>query len=524
MIAALVLSATLSAAPAPQGQNPRQPPAAPAVQATADSKPAPEKAAKADAVDEKPVVAHHEIKVGGRLLKYTTTTGMMPIRNAAGETEAHIFYMAYTLDGAGRAAERPLLFSFNGGPGSSSVWLHLGAIGPKRVKMEPEGWYPKPPFQLVDNESTWLDLADLVFIDPVGTGYSRAAKPELGKKFWSLMGDAQSVGEFVRMYLTRNERWTSPLFVVGESYGTTRAAALSGYLVGQGVAFNGVILISSILNFQTAEFAEGNDTPFPLYLPGYAATAWYHKKLPPDLQQQPLRAVLDQAEKFAGNEYTIALQKGDAMTPAEREAAVAGVARFTGLERRVVDEADLRITLTTFRRELLRDRKLIVGRLDGRFTGPAGSGENGEGDDPSMFAIRPPYTAMFADYVRGELGYKSDDTYYILGGGVHGWDLNKPSREPGESPIGYPNVVEDLRAGMTRNPHEKVFVGMGFYDFATPYFAALHTIDHLGVPPALRKNVQTAYYEAGHMMYIDDASRAKLKKDVAAFFASAMGR
>jgi len=512
VIAAVVLSACLAAAQAQQPVTSGQVPAAPAAQA------APDKVAQADAADEKPVVARHEVKIGTRLLKYTTTTGMMPIRNAAGETEARIFYMAYTLDGAGRPAERPLLFSFNGGPGSSSVWLHMGAIGPRRVKMEPEGWYPKPPFQLVDNESTWLDLADLVFIDPVGTGYSRAAKPDLGKKFWSLHGDAQSVGEFVRMYLTRNERWSSPLFVAGESYGTTRAAALSGYLAEQGIVFNGVILVSTILNFQTAEFGEGNDTPYPLYLPGYTATAWYHKKLPADLQQLPLRAVLDEAERFAANDLTVALQKGDAMTPVERDAAIAGVARFTGLDRRVVDDADLRVTLPTFQRELLRDKKLMVGRLDGRFTGPVVPGQGGEMDDPSMFAIRPPYTAMFADYVRNELGYKSDDTYYILGGGVQGWDMNKASSDPGVSPMGYPNVVEDLRAGMSKNPYEKVFVAMGYYDFATPYFAARHTVDHLGIAPALRKNVQTACYEAGHMMYIDDVSRAKLKKDVAAFF------
>src|SRR5437763_3123642 len=232
-------------------------------------------------LDNPPIVTKHEIRIGGRTLRYTVTTGMMPLRNAAGETEARIFYMAYTLDGVGDKSQRPLMFSFNGGPGSASVWLHMGALGPRRVQMTDEGWMPQPPFRLVDNEQTWLDFTDLVFIDPVGTGFSRAAKPELANKYFGLQGDIQSVGEFIRLYLARNERWNSPLFLVGESYGATRAAGLSGYLIAHGIAFNGIILISTIMNFQTARFAKGNDLPYILFLPTYSAIAWSNKQLPP---------------------------------------------------------------------------------------------------------------------------------------------------------------------------------------------------------------------------------------------------
>src|SRR5829696_7524909 len=285
--------------------------------------------------DGPPSVTRHEMRVGSRTLRYTVTTGVMPLRSAAGETEARIFYMAYTLDGAGPAAQRPLMFSFNGGPGSSSVWLHLGALGPRRVQMLEDGAMPAPPFRLVDNEHTWLDFTDLVFIDPVGTGYSRAARPDLASRYFGLQGDIQSVGEFIRLYLVKNGRWTSPLFLVGESYGTTRASGLSGYLVERGIAFNGVMLISTIMNFQTARFARGNDLPYILFLPTYTATAWYHKKLLPDLQQN-LRRTLDEVERWAATDYTVALAKGNRLTQAERQEVIERLARYTGLGKEYI--------------------------------------------------------------------------------------------------------------------------------------------------------------------------------------------
>src|SRR5262249_44754400 len=342
--------------------------------------------------------------------------------NQAGETEAHIFFVAYTADNAGSKSERPLMFSFNGGPGSGSLWLHMGALGPRRVRMLDNGEMPPPPYQLVENEYTWLDQTDLVFIDPVGTGFSRAAKPELGSKFFGLRGDIESVGEFIRLYLTRYERW-SPLFLVGESYGTTRASGLSGYLIEHGIAFNGIILISSILNFQTTDFAPGNDLPYILFLPSYASAAWYHKKLGPDLQD--FSKLHSEVEQWAAGGYADALAKGDRLTAQERQDVIDHLARYTGLSKTYIDESNLRIDEPRFTKELLRDQRKTIGRLDSRFTGTSRSAVAERAEfDPSMSAIRPPYTAMFNQYVRSELGYKSDLEYYILGGGFRfdEWD------------------------------------------------------------------------------------------------------
>jgi len=436
---------------------------------------------------------------------------MMPIKNREGETEARMFFMAYTLDDAGNRNRRPLTFSFNGGPGSASVWLHLGAIGPKRVKMNADGSMPAPPYELVDNDQTWLSGSDLVFIDPVGTGYSRAARPELASRFFGLTGDIESVGEFIRMYLTRYERWTSPLFLAGESYGTTRASALSEYLIQRGIAFNGIMLISSIMNFETTNFAPGNDLPYALYLPSYAATAWYHKKLPPDLQSKSVQQVVAEVEQWAGTDYLTGLQKGNQLTSQERQDLVNKLARYTGLETRFVDNANLRVNLNLFRKELLRNEKRSIGRLDSRFKGyDANLATDSAEFDASETAIRPPYTATFNNYVRSELGYKSDLEYYILGGGITSpwnWGTNN----------NYVDTSVALRTALARNPYLKVFVAMGYYDMATPYFAAHYTLQHISLDPALLKNVSTSYYEAGHMMYIDEKSLSKLHTDIEKF-------
>lgn len=464
-----------------------------------------------------PVVTHHAVRVGNRTLRYTVTTGMMPLKNQAGETEAKIFYMAYTLDGAAsNPSQRPLMFSFNGGPGSASVWLHLGALGPKRVKMLDDGGMPAAPYQLVDNEYTWLDQTDMVFIDPVGTGYSRAARPELANRYFGLRGDIESVGEFIRLYLTKNDRWASPLFLVGESYGTTRASGLSGYLIEKGIAFNGIILISTIMNFGTARFATGNDLPYFLFLPTYTATAFYHKKLPPDLQVD-LRKTLAEVEHWAETDYANALAKGDRLTAQERQDVIDKLARYTGLEKRFIDNSDLRIEIQRFDKELLRDQKRTVGRLDSRFKGIEMSNASERPDfDPSMTAIRPPYTAMFNQYVRSELGFKSDLEYYILGGGVGRWDFGSDNA--------YADTSESLRSAMSKNPYMKIHFAMGYYDLATPYFATLYTINHMMLDPALRANISTSNYEAGHMMYIDSKSIAQLKANVSAFIQSAMNK
>ncbi|MDM7921981.1 MAG: hypothetical protein QUS14_06745, partial [Pyrinomonadaceae bacterium] len=380
--------------------------------------------------DDPPVVTKHSSKVGGRTLNYTVTTGHMPIRNAvSGETEARIFFMAYTLDGVSDRSRRPVMFSFNGGPGSASVWLHLGALGPKRVKMLDDGMMPPPPYELVENEHSWLDLTDLVFVDTVGTGYSRAVKPDLASKFFSVNGDIESTGEFIRMYLGRYERWASPVFLVGESYGTTRVAGLSNHLFERGVGLSGVALVSMVTNFQTIRFAENNDVPLVMILPSYTATAWYHKKLAPELQNKPLAEVLREAEKFAANEFGPALLRIDRLTAAEKQTLLERFSRFTGLSKEFVDSHNFRVELGEFNKELLRDRRRTTGRLDSRFTGyDKDSGGSGPEFDPSMTAIRPPYTSVFNDYVRRDLGFRSDLEYYILGGGITSpWNWNTPT-------------------------------------------------------------------------------------------------
>jgi carboxypeptidase C (cathepsin A) len=469
------------------------------------------------ATEEKPVVTHHSIRIGGRTLSYSVTAGTLPLKDEKGNVEANIFFMAYTLDNPAELSKRPLMFSFNGGPGSASVWLHLGALGPRRVKMEDEGWLPAAPYQLVDNEQTWLAATDLVFIDPVGTGFSRAASAELGKKFWSLRGDIESVGTFIRLFLTRYERWSSPLFVVGESYGTTRAAGLSEWLVNHGIALNGVVLVSTILNFETADWSTANDLPYALLIPTYTATAWYHKKLAPDLQQAGLAAVVEQARRWALNEYLLALAKGDQLSGEEYRQTADRLARYSGLERSYVEQHNLRVDLGRFQKELLRDQNRTVGRLDTRFKGfDAMPGGEQPDFDPSMAAIRPPYTATFNDYVRRELGYRSDLEYYILGGGIGSrWDFGSDNE--------YVDVGESLRSAFAKNPHMRLYIAFGYYDAATPLFAAEYTLNHLRLDPSLRDHITRGYYEAGHMMYIQLPSLAKLSREVAAFVQTAGG-
>jgi carboxypeptidase C (cathepsin A) len=458
------------------------------------------------ASDEEPVVTHHQMSVNGKELKYTATAGLMPIKDAKGEVEARIFFIAYILDYAGPTASRPLMFSFNGGPGSASVWLHLGALGPHRVAMPEEPTIPAPPFHLVENESTWLDNADLVFIDPVGTGFSRAAKPELNSKFHSLRGDIDSVGEFIRMYLTRYDRWDSPLYLIGESYGTTRAVGLAGHLIDLGIAFNGLILVSCAVDFHTFTFGDGNEQPFLSYLPSYAACAWYHKRLPADLQREDLATVVAEVERWTDREYASILARGDRLNTDERREAAARLARYSGLSPADVEANRLRIDMAHSCTGLLKNQRRSIGRFDARYQGiETAVSPNRPTFDPSLAAVRAPYTSTFNHYIRRTLRYKSDLPYYILGEGVGRWDWQRQ--------MGYPATTDDLRDAMTKNPHLKVLIASGYYDLARPYRAIEHTLAGMGLDPALRRNITIEKYEAGHMMYLHSPSLHKLKRD-----------
>jgi carboxypeptidase C (cathepsin A) len=407
-------------------------------------------------------------------------------------------------------------FSFNGGPGSSSVWLHLGLLGPRRVDMGDVGNLYSPPYALVDNEYSLLDVTDLVFIDPVTTGYSRVVEGENPKQFHNFEKDIASVGDFIRLYTTRYNRWASPKFLIGESYGTTRSAGLSGYLQDRhGMYLNGIMLISSILNFQTAIFTPGNDLPYILFLPTYTATAWYHNRLDAELQKD-LRATLNEVEEFALEEYALALMKGDALLDDEYNQIVEKLSRYTGLSQAYVKQTNLRINIHRFTKELQRDQRRTTGRLDSRFTGidRDAAGENWE-HDPSLSAIMGPYTATFNDYVRTELKFESDLPYEILSRRVNPWGYETHQNQ-------YINVAETLRKAMSVNPHLKVIVANGYYDLATPYFATIYTFNHMDLDKSLRDNYTMTFYEAGHMMYVHMPSFEKLKKDLADFFQAAL--
>ena len=461
-----------------------------------------------------PVVTHHQL---GRL-HYTATAGRMPIKDQAGAIEAEMFFAAYTLDGAAPGS-RPLMFAFNGGPGSASIWLHMDALGPRRVVMEKEGMMPATPYRMTDNTASPLPAADLVLIDAVGTGFSRPADMKKGKKFWGLKGDAAAFGEFIRMYLTRNQRWSSPLFILGESYGTTRAAEVASYLADRGISFKGIILLSMILNFQTVETSPANDLAYELTLPTYTMIAMAQKKLPPELMQDAART-RQEATKFATTEYAGILARGDSLTDAERRDAVAKIARFTGLKPEVVDWANLRPDVEVFTHYLLADEHLQVGRLDGRYTGPHPKPFfDRDFYDPAMNAVSAPTTAVFNDYVRTELGYATDLPYYTSAGQLSSGEGFQFWRkwEWGNAAEGFPDTATSLRAAMLKNPYLRVYVMEGLFDLATPFFAAEYTMSHLDLPAQYRKNLSYSTYESGHMVYLRDGVRGPFGDDVMRF-------
>jgi carboxypeptidase C (cathepsin A) len=427
--------------------------------------------------------------------------------------KANMFFVAYTRNKVEDLSQRPVTFAFNGGPGSSSVWLHLGLLGPRRVDLGAEGATLVPPYRLVDNAASLLDLTDLVFIDPVTTGYSRAEPGDEAKQYHGVTQDIHSVGEFIRLYTTKYRRWDSPKYLAGESYGTTRAAGLADHLQSQlGMNLNGIILISTVLNFQTLLFDEGNDLPYILFLPAYTATAWYHKKLPPDLMQGDCHKLLEEVEKFALGEYTLALMKGGTLSEEERQHIAAKLARYTGLSEEYIRAANLRIEIQRFTKELLRRSGKTVGRFDSRFVGRDGdaAGER-TSYDPSYAAVQGPYTALMQEYLAKDLEYVRESPYRILTGQVQPWDF-------GQAKNRYLNVSPQLRQAMTQNPGLRVFVANGYFDLATPYLATKYTMNHLDLSGELSSRVRMEYYDAGHMMYIEKKSLHKLRKDLAAFY------
>lgn len=452
----------------------------------------------------------HKVVINGKEVSYKATAGTLVTKDANNKPHAQFFFVSYTREDSEKSFDRPLTFCFNGGPGSSSVWLHIGAFGPKRVKLRESG-DPLPPYQLVDNEFSLLDITDLVFIDPVSTGYSEPAPGVDPKAFHGVNEDVHSVAEFIRLYTTRFNRWDSPKFIAGESYGTTRAAGLAKYLdTTYNLKVNGLILVSSVLAFQSLDFDESNDLPYLLFLPSYTATAWYHNKLPQELQQKPLDDILALAEEFSLNDYALALLKGRRLEKEKRDNVIQKLAYFTGLSPDYINQSNLRVNVSQFTKELLRKRNLILGRFDSRFIGGSLDPLRKTADyDPSTDAVFGVFTATFNQYVRTDLKWEKDEPYKILAD-VWPWSF-------GEAENQYYSVASLLDEEMRRTPGLRVFVANGYYDLATPYFATEYTFDHMGLDGQLKDRVKMGYYDAGHMMYIHNPSLVKLSKDLHQF-------
>lgn len=480
---------------------------------------------------EKAVVTAHSAQIGGRTLAYKATVGTLLIRDDKDKPDASVFYVAYTLDG--ESGKRPVTFLYNGGPGSSSIWLHMGSFGPVRVATEsPEATAPAP-YQLVPNGDSLLDKTDLVFVDAIGTGYSKGlvkedkdGKPDKesvdnpNKRFWGTDQDIDAFGRFIARYITVNKRWNSPKFLFGESYGTPRSAGLAKYLEDHGIALNGVVLLSSIINYGSR--LPGLDNDFVNLLPSYAAIAWYHNKLPN--KPAALEPFLTEVRNFARGEYSVALNKGQDLAPAERDAIAEKLSKYTGLSTAYLVEANLRVSQPRFRKELLRGERRTLGRYDGRFEGidMDAAGETPE-TDAADTAIRGAFTAAFNDYIVRELNYPSDVPYNVSAGAITEWDWKHKLRGQ-MRPAPLPIMGADLSEAMRTNPHLKVLSANGYFDLATPFFATEYDLSHMDIDAKLRSNLSFTYYPSGHMVYLNLEALKQFKQDLAKFYDSAAAR
>jgi carboxypeptidase C (cathepsin A) len=510
LLSSLVLAATVTSTFA-QGRGGQPPP--PSTAAAGDTTPRVETAGPAE---EKISQTSHTMRLDGREIKYTATAGTLPIRLDNGVVAARMFFVAYTKDGED-VRTRPVSFLYNGGPGAATIWLHMGSFAPRSVQLAPEGFQPAPPYRLVDNENSLLDVTDLVFIDAIDTGYSRVTPGTNNQQFHGVRGDLRSFGECIDDYLKTYSRFPSPKYLIGESYGTIRSAGLAQELQNRhGIELNGIALISSLLTYETLSPSPENDIAFAAHLETYTAVAWYHKKLAADLSGD-LKKAVDESRTFAFGEYLTALAKGNRANAAERHAIAIKLARLTGLSVEFVERANLRIDPARFRKELLRDRRLVIGRLDGRFTSVEedAAGERDE-FDLSNSALQGPYTALFQDYVKNDLKWESD-LHYPSSGNVRPWSWDQFSNE-------YMDMTEPLRSAMSHNPFLKIFVAIGYYDMATVMGGAEYNFAHLGYDKTFTDRVSFAYYETGHMIYTRPSAHKALKADIAKLIQSTRGR
>lgn len=468
-------------------------------------------------------ITHHVLQMNGVTLAYTARAGTIVVRNTKDQPIVSMFYTAYTKDGAD-LANRPVTFFYNGGPGGSSVWQRMAAFGPVRVIVPPPGQSVSAPYRVVDNDDSLLDVTDEVYVDAPGTGFSRLLKGSKPTDAYGLDADAADFAQFIRRYLSENGRWNSPKYLFGESYGTIRSAAVARLMengFGQAIDLNGVVLMSSALNVDLLwddEMVGGNDWPFVLFLPTEAATAWYYHRVPD--RPSDLPTFLSRVEHFALTDYLTALAAGDALPPERREAIVTQLSAFTGLAPATIRAANLRIAPGRFRSELLRDEEKTVGYMDARYFGYDPVGNRAEpGWDTSDLATTPQVQAVFNDYIRSQLAYRTDLDYLPLVDVLSQWSWKHQTDLGGSAALMQPpNTIVDLSEAMAENPSMRVFAAMGYYDFSTPYFQQEYDFAHLHLPADLRRNLTIAHYEAGHMAYIDVAALAKLKADLTRWY------
>jgi carboxypeptidase C (cathepsin A) len=518
VLASLTLAAALEAQRPSRAQRPQTPERAAMAPGDTTHRPAAE---PGSVPREDSSVTEHTIRIGGQTISYKATAATMLLKNDSGAPIGSLYYTAYTRNDTRDPSQRPLAFIYNGGPGSASMWLHMGAFGPRRIVTTEAAPTPPPPYQIVDNENSLIDVTDMVFIDPIGTGFSKPVGKGTGKDFWGLDEDARSLTEFIYQYVSRNNRWNSPKYLIGESYGTTRSAVLVNRLQSrENMDFNGVVLISSVLDFETLEFAPGHDISYVLYLPSYAATAAYHHVTP---MPANLPAFLDTVRQWAAGPYQAALEKGSSLPAAERAAVIRQLSAYTGLSPDYLDKANLRVNLAQFNEELARSKGMVAGRLDSRFLGPEFDLlSEGMEYDPQSNAISSAFTTAINSYLRDELKFPAGDERYVGGGAVQPWDWNRQPQGRGRGGFfrGSPYVGGDLAEALISNPNLRVQVENGYYDMATPFFGTEYTMDHLGVNAELRSHVELKYYDAGHMMYLHVPDLAKLKANIAAFIGS----
>jgi len=461
------------------------------------------------------------LHIDGKVLNYTIEAGTLQLRDEENDPIALFGFTAYFKDGVTDYSKRPIIFAYNGGPGSSSIWLHMGVMGPKRVAVNDVGYTPAAPYNLEENPNSPLDLADIVMIDPVGTGLSHAIGKAKNTDFWGVDEDIRTVSLFIKQFVNEHNRWNAPKYLLGESYGTMRNAGVMNYLQERlGMSLNGVIMVSAVFDIRMLAFSAGDDISYITNLPTYAATAWYHDKVP---GKPELAKFLQDARDFAGGAYATALMKGDQLQGGERKEILTKLAYFTGLTEDYLSRADLRVRQGEFSQQLLRDQGITVGRLDSRFTGINQDllSQNTQ-YDPQSASISPGYTAAFMDYFYNQLGVDKSNYYHVSAYARKGFNWKWEHRSGRGFPSGSTNSGVDMAEAMSHNPNLKVLIMNGYYDLATPFYNVEYTINHLGLTPEIKKNIEMKYYEAGHMMYTHEESLKMFKKDLASFIDSTL--